>query len=232
MRSSSVRSTVRPLDLLLPERCVGCERPGRALCAECRRAFTRLVPPVCARCGSPGPWPVRRCAECAGRRLAFVEARSAVVYDASGEDIRSRLEGARTPQLGARGGATRRGDGSAAAVGMPRPRAGRSRARPGTRRRPGASARAVELESLWGLPMFERARAKPRSLPRQRGFSLTERRRNVRGSVVARGPLARGRLSRRRRLHVGGDRRRLCGRAAGVSGARRVRVVTFARAVR
>ena len=37
---------------------------------------------MCDRCGSPGPWPVRRCAECSGRRLAFAHARSALVYDA------------------------------------------------------------------------------------------------------------------------------------------------------
>ena len=70
------------LDLVLPERCAVCETPGHALCDTCRSAFTRLVPPVCERCGSPGPWPVRRCAECAGRRLAFANARAAIVYDA------------------------------------------------------------------------------------------------------------------------------------------------------
>src|SRR5262245_24105901 len=63
---------VRVLDLVLPERCAVCNVPGDALCRSCRAALTRLVPPVCERCGSPGPWPVRRCAECAGRRLAFV----------------------------------------------------------------------------------------------------------------------------------------------------------------
>ena len=36
-----------------------------------RASFAGSRPPVCERCGSPGPWPVRRCAECAGRRLAF-----------------------------------------------------------------------------------------------------------------------------------------------------------------
>ena len=72
---------MRIVDLVLPERCAICALPGRPLCDACRGALTRLVPPVCERCGSPGPWPVRRCAECAGRRLAFVRARSAVIYD-------------------------------------------------------------------------------------------------------------------------------------------------------
>src|SRR4029077_13787660 len=35
----------------------------------------------CARCGAPGPWPVERCVECVGRRLAFARARAALVYD-------------------------------------------------------------------------------------------------------------------------------------------------------
>ena len=71
------------LGLLLPERCAVCGVPGEALCAPCRDAAVRMRPPVCDRCGSPGPGPVRRCAECSGRRLAFARARSALVYDAS-----------------------------------------------------------------------------------------------------------------------------------------------------
>jgi predicted amidophosphoribosyltransferase len=80
-RRDAYRHGVRVLDFVLPERCAVCDMPGHGLCASCRAALTRLVPPVCERCGSPGPWPVRRCAECAGRRLAFVDARSAIVYD-------------------------------------------------------------------------------------------------------------------------------------------------------
>src|SRR3990172_357792 len=67
--------------MLFPERCVVCASPGRPLCAPCRGSFSRLAPPVCERCGAPGAWPVRRCAECAGRRLAFARARAAIVYD-------------------------------------------------------------------------------------------------------------------------------------------------------
>jgi predicted amidophosphoribosyltransferase len=39
-----------------------------------------LLPPRCARCGAPTAWPVERCRECAGRRLAFARARSAYAY--------------------------------------------------------------------------------------------------------------------------------------------------------
>ena len=68
--------------LLFPERCAVCDASRGARSAlACRAALVRLRQPVCERCGSPGPWPVRRCAECAGRRLAFARARSAIVYD-------------------------------------------------------------------------------------------------------------------------------------------------------
>ncbi|HZD86480.1 MAG TPA: double zinc ribbon domain-containing protein, partial [Gaiellaceae bacterium] len=59
------------LDLLLPQRCVVCGRDGSQLCTGCREGLPRLDPPLCARCGAPTAWPVERCRECAGRRLAF-----------------------------------------------------------------------------------------------------------------------------------------------------------------
>src|SRR5919108_4097510 len=70
------------LDLLLPSRCAGCDVPGPSLCANCADALVRIGPPVCERCGCPGAWPVRRCVECSGRRLAFARARGAILYDA------------------------------------------------------------------------------------------------------------------------------------------------------
>jgi predicted amidophosphoribosyltransferase len=69
------------LDLLLPQRCVVCGDGKRQLCSVCREELPRLEPPFCARCGAPTAWPVERCRECAGRRLAFATARAAVGYD-------------------------------------------------------------------------------------------------------------------------------------------------------
>src|SRR6059058_4369193 len=71
------------LDLLLPQRCVVCGCGGRQLCACCRDELQRIEPPLCARCGAPTAWPVERCRECTGRRLAFASARAAVEYDAA-----------------------------------------------------------------------------------------------------------------------------------------------------
>src|SRR5438552_2568589 len=69
------------LDLLLPQRCVVCRAGGVQLCEPCRGRIRCLTEPLCARCGAPTAWPVARCGECSGRRLAFAEARAAVVYD-------------------------------------------------------------------------------------------------------------------------------------------------------
>jgi predicted amidophosphoribosyltransferase len=73
------------LDLLLPRQCVVCGNAGDHVCAACRDALPRLTPPLCAHCGAPVAWPVARCRECSGRRLAFVSARAAVPYD---DDVR------------------------------------------------------------------------------------------------------------------------------------------------
>jgi predicted amidophosphoribosyltransferase len=69
------------LELLLPQRCLACGRTGASVCGACLAALPRLRPPLCERCGAPTAWPVRRCAECSGRRLAFASARAAVAYD-------------------------------------------------------------------------------------------------------------------------------------------------------
>src|SRR5947208_9850350 len=69
------------LDLLLPQRCVVCGLGGTQFCSTCLTRLPRIEPPLCARCGAPTAWPVRRCRECAGRRLAFARARAAVAYD-------------------------------------------------------------------------------------------------------------------------------------------------------
>lgn len=69
------------LAILAPRRCAGCGRPGDVLCILCLATLTRLGPPGCERCGAPGPWPLRRCAECTGRRIAFATARAALAYN-------------------------------------------------------------------------------------------------------------------------------------------------------
>ena len=108
------------------------------------RVFGRLVrcvPPLCERCGAPGPWPVRRCAECSGRRLAFARARAALVYEARARAFvaswkergrRDLATVAASMVVGVRGAARRRCD---------HVRSRRPRSRPATGPRPGRGAR-------------------------------------------------------------------------------------------
>ena len=58
-----------------------CGGGEKILCAVCRQALVRVRPPLCSRCGAPTAWPIERCVECAGRRVAFTAARAGVLYD-------------------------------------------------------------------------------------------------------------------------------------------------------
>lgn len=40
-------------DLLFPQWCVGCGKEGYFLCSSCHRSLSRIVPPLCPRCGRP-----------------------------------------------------------------------------------------------------------------------------------------------------------------------------------
>jgi predicted amidophosphoribosyltransferase len=191
--------------------------------------LTRLVPPVCERCGSPGPWPVRRCAECSGRRLAFATARAAIVYD---ERARSFVRAWKEH------GQRRLASGAAALTAevVPRPDVDALVPVPGDVERAWSRGEvpprtfAGELGRIWELPVLD-ALERNRALRRQRGLSLDERRRNVRGSVVARGDVP-ATLCLVDDVYTSGATADACARASRRAGAGRVEVVTLARAVR
>jgi predicted amidophosphoribosyltransferase len=89
---------------------------------------------------------------------------------------------------------------------------------------------ARELGRLWQLPVRDLLRRTGGQRP-QRGLSLAERRRNVRGSVVALGtaPIATCLVDD---VYTSGATADACAAALRKAGAKRVEVVTVARAVR
>jgi predicted amidophosphoribosyltransferase len=217
------------LELFLPERCSICSRPGAVLCEDCRDALVRLRPPVCECCGSPGPSPVARCAECSGRRLGFARARSAIVYDERARKLVRAWKEHGLRKL------AQQAAGLVDEV-VPRPDADVLAYVPGDPERawkrgdvpPRGLARA--LAATWGIPAADLL-ARTRSLRRQRGLALAERRRNVRKSVVAAMAVPE-RVCLVDDVYTSGATVDACAAALRRAGAQRVEVVTVARAVR
>jgi len=215
------------LDLLLPQRCVVCERGGSQLCAECRDDLRQLEAPLCARCGAPTAWPVERCSECAGRRIAFVSARAAVAYD----EAARRLVHAWKER-----GLRRLASAAAELVAerLPPPAVDVLTFVPAdhTRRlergHNPAERLACELAVLWELPcepLLTRTRGE-----RQRGRTAAERR-SMRGAfrATARAPR---RVALVDDVYTTGATASAASTALRAGGARGVEVVTFARTLR
>jgi predicted amidophosphoribosyltransferase len=220
---------VRVLDLLLPIRCAVCGAGTKQLCDACREALPRLRPPLCDRCGAPTAWPVARCRECAGRRLAFASARAAVAYD---QRVRRLVAGWK--ERGLRRFAAEAAELVAEAVPPPGVAAlafvPHDHARALERGHHPAERLARELGHRWRLPVLFLV-ARTRSVPRQRGLTLADRRRNVAGAFrpAARAPATVGLVDD---VYTSGATVAAAASALRKAGARRVEVVTFARVVR
>jgi predicted amidophosphoribosyltransferase len=217
------------LELLLPQRCLGCGRSGAAVCADCLGSLRRIAPPLCERCGAPTAWPVGRCIECSGRRIAFASARAAVVYD---ERVRRIVTGWK--EHGLRRLAATAADVVARAIPEPPARAltfvPPAHDRLLQRGHHPAERLARELAKRWDveiLPLLARTRS---SGPRQRGSTLAERRRNVRGAFRA-APAPRA-VCLVDDVYTSGATASAAASALRRAGACEIRVVTFARAVR
>ena len=221
---------LRLLDLLLPIRCVVCGAGGGdQLCAGCRESLPLLEPPFCERCGAPTAWPVARCRECTGRRLAFASARAAVEYD---DGVRRLV--AAWKERGLRSLATEAAEVMAAT--LPPPKASAVAFVPPERERAHergyhpAERLARELGERWGLPVCPLV-ARTRYVRRQRGLTLADRRRNVAGAFA---PAAKAptRVALVDDVYTSGATATAAASALRKAGARRVEVLTFARVVR
>jgi ComF family protein len=217
------------LDLLFPQRCLVCRRLGAQLCSACRSALRRIEPPLCSRCGAPTAWPVARCRECEGRRIAFASASAAVVYD---EAVRAFVGGWK--ERGLRGLAALAADVVVECV--PRPEVNALATVPAdTNRRlhrghHPAARLAQELGKRWEIPVAELLE-RTRPLPRQRGLPLAERRRNVRGAFQATRHSP-PRICLVDDVYTSGATAAEAASALRKAGASHVEVVSFARAVR
>jgi len=217
------------LDLLLPQRCLGCGRHGDQLCCACVGRLPRLEPPFCERCGAPTAWPVARCRECAGRRLAFASATAALAYEG---DVRAFVSAWK--ERGLRRLAALAGEIVAEAVARPNALAlafvpaDPSR---GTKRGHHPAERlAHELGTRWELPVA-RLLDRPKPVRPQRGLRLSQRRRNVAGAFRPAGSSP-ARVALVDDVYTSGATANAAASALRAAGARRVTVVTFARAVR
>jgi predicted amidophosphoribosyltransferase len=219
----------RILDLLLPERCLVCGGGEELVCRDCRERLLVLRGPLCARCGSPTAWPVERCGECAGRRIAFASARAAVAYDDT-----ARALVAAWKERGARRISVLAADVVAGAVAAPRVEA--LTFVPGEGDRIGwrglntAEELARALGRRWALPVLPLL-ARAGGGRRQTGLTRAQRRANVRSAFRAAGrpPRAVGLVDD---VYTTGATAGAAARELRRGGARAVHVVTFARSVR
>jgi predicted amidophosphoribosyltransferase len=210
-------------------RCAVCGASGEQLCDRCRESMPRLRPPLCERCGAPTAWPVARCRECSGRRLAFASARSAVAYD---DAVRGLV--AAWKERGLRRLAAVAADLVVEALAPPRAGAlgfvPPDRDRALRRGHHPAERLARELGERWSLPVLSLLE-RDRRVSRQTGLALAERRRNMAGAFRACGSPPRA-VALVDDVYTSGATASAAASALRKAGARRVEIVTFARAVR
>ena len=171
---------------------------------------------------------MRRCGECSGRRLRFAKARSALVYDERArafvrewKERGRRTLAAKAAELVLEVVPTPDVEAVTFVPGDPERALERGHVAP--------RSLGAELASAWELPFADILR-RERSLPRQRGLTLAERRRNVLDSVSS--GTAPPSVVVVDDVYTSGATADACAAALRRAGGRRVEVVTLARAVR
>jgi predicted amidophosphoribosyltransferase len=224
------------LDILFPPCCTGCGVPlvadshaGRVLCSACRGSLVRLGPPWCELCGAPTAWPVARCRECAGRRIAFASARAAIAYEGAAQPfVRAWKErGLRHAAVLAAELVVERIAPPAADVIAYIPR---DEGRYLERGHHPAERLARCLSASWGIECAALL-TRRRVVERQAGLSLVDRRRNVRGAFQARGSVP-AKVALVDDVYTTGSTCAAAASALRAAGGRHIEVITLARAVR
>jgi predicted amidophosphoribosyltransferase len=224
-----MRFAAAVLGLLLPERCVACGRGEVLLCPGCRGELLVLRGTLCARCGCPTAWPVERCGECAGRRLAFASARAAVAYVGPARALVSAWKERGLRRAGAVAA-------ELVAATVPRPPVEALTFVPGEGDRVAwrglntAEELARALAVRWQLPV-EPLLERRRSARPQRGLPRQARAANVRGSFRARDVVP-GAVALVDDVYTTGATADAAARELRRRGARSVHVVAFARTIR
>jgi predicted amidophosphoribosyltransferase len=188
-----------------------------------------IVPPRCARCGAPTAWPVERCRECAGRRLAFAWAVAAYAYAGPARPfVRAWKERGlrRLAPLAAELVAGRVAQPAADVITYVPP----DPVRQLERSRHPAESLAHELGGSWELGVAGLL-VRTRSAERQASLSRARRRGNVQGTFRAAADVP-ARVVLVDDIYTTGATASAAASALRAAGARQVGVVTFARAVR
>jgi predicted amidophosphoribosyltransferase len=188
-----------------------------------------LAGPCCRLCGAPTRWPVDRCRECNGRRLAFASARAAVAYDGPARALLAAWK-----ERGVRRAAALAAELVVAHVERP-PADVIAYIPPDPARQLGraahpAQALATELARRWQLAPGPALRRTRRS-SRQAGLALADRRRNVRGLFAAATAVEAGVLLVDD-VYTTGSTASAAAEALRAAGAAEVHVVTLARTPR
>ena len=231
MTASRVAWIAWLVDLVFPQRCVSCgvSSPSSPLCAACRVALRPVAPPLCARCGAATAWPVQRCRECAGRRLAFATARAAFAYAGPAVPFIRGWKERGLRRLGPVAGALvaeRLEPAPADVVTSIPPDAVRQL---GRSRHP-AELLARDLARRWGLP-YRSLLGRTRRVERQAGLRFAGRGANVRGAFAAVDVVPR-RVLLVDDVYTTGATASAAASALRRAGAAEVDVVAFARALR
>jgi len=219
------------LDALFPPRCVGCGKQGAFLCAGCREAMPRALPPRCPLCWQPEPRG-EECGRCGRSRPAFAGARSLYLFEGPVREAVHALKynhlSALARPMGELMASYLKVEELPVDLVVPVPLFGRRQRVRGYNQ---SALLARELARLNGLPLAERGLSRRRDTPPQaRSVDAEARRRNVAGAFAADG----SRVEGRRVLLIDdvmttGATLDACAQAMHQGGAASVWALTFAR---